>query len=118
MTDRFWAPGSEGASSGANTATNTNRPISTRPITELGLRSNRCRASAQRPTIWSRSTWSSWVSASVRLIACSPHPDPRVEPGVGDVHHQVDQHEDDGDEQDPRLQHGVVPEVDGLVHPA
>src|SRR4029450_1961754 len=107
INSRCCSFGSYGASHGAKRAANTKTPTKTKPTIAPGFRISRCHASRQSPL--GASSWISVASISATLTSdLSRVPNPGVDERVGDVHDQVDENEDEGEEQDPALQHRVV----------
>src|SRR5574337_174596 len=86
----------------------------TRPTMAGPLRRSRRRASPQRPRLARAATGR---LATAVPAAISAVPDARVEEGVADVHDEVHHEEDEGEDQDRRLDHEVVMVLDGVDPP-
>src|SRR6187431_2763059 len=99
--------------SGANTAVRTNRATRANPTSAPGFRMRRYHASPQSPL--GPSIWISLVSSSA--TDTSAHPDPRIEVRVRDVDDEVHEDEDEGHEEDPALEDGVVAVLDRACEP-
>src|ERR671915_845344 len=99
--------------SGAKTAVSTNRATSTNPAIAPGFRIRRRHASLQSP-LGASSSISRDSSCATDISA---HSNARVDEGVGQVDNQVHEDEDDGDEEDPALEHGIVAILDRLGEP-
>src|SRR5664279_5651131 len=113
---RSCARGSCGASSGANSATRMKRATRTKPMIAPGLRRSRRNASDQRPP-WPSNANSLDSSSATDTLLLPSEPDAGVDQAVRDVDEQVHEHDDDRDEQDPALDHRVVPVADRLSEP-
>src|SRR6266511_778731 len=103
------ASGSYGAMIGANTATITNTPMRNIPSSAGRLRRSRRRASRHRPLLARGS-----IRVTAATVVISGVPDPRVEEGVADIHDEIHEEEDEGENEDHRLNDVVVMILDRL----
>src|SRR4029450_13608747 len=145
INSRCCSFGSYGASHGAKRAANTKTPTKTKPTIAPGFRISRCHAPRHSPL--GASSWISVASISATLTREPPDDERvdrsfqtaaraeparpegdlasdvsrvsnlRVDDRVGDVHDQVDEHEHEGEEQNPALEHRVVAVEDGVSQP-
>src|SRR5690554_2728954 len=100
---RFCLAGGASAMTGARTATSTSASTSTRPNTAMRFRKKRRTAGERRKPVR--------TSGTARASAIA---DPRVEQGIGEVHQQVHDDEDHGDEQHGALHQRGVLRADGV----
>src|SRR5690625_796443 len=108
---RFWASGGTGASTGAKIATSTRARTMKSPTTAALLRRKR-RMGAERQAL----VKALWLVAAAALRSVIT--DLRVESGVGEVHQQVDEHENKGDKEHRSLDEGQVAGADGVYQHA
>src|SRR3954464_5091288 len=102
--------------SGAKIAMKMNAPTNRKPICAPVFRRTRRHASRHRPLGWSKT--SSADSSSATLIRASSRvPDPGVDHAVEQVDDEVHEHEDDREEEDAALEHGIVAVEDRLREP-
>src|SRR5437868_6930171 len=102
-----------GRRTGASTAAATKQSTKKAPTIAPGFRISRRQASLQSPL-----GASSWISrASSSTTDTSAVPDPRVDDRVREVDDQVHDYEDEGEEQDPPLEHRIVAAEDRVSQP-
>src|SRR5262245_19114528 len=112
MRSKALATGLYGAMKSANAATTTMTMMTAAPAAPSGLRRANRTVAASRLRGLRSSVSSMLVPRSVATVmqSLSPSfvPDPRVEPRIDDVHHEVGEDEDRHHQHDQRLCHRVI----------
>src|SRR5579864_4607084 len=103
--DRSTRSGSYGASTGASRATTTAASTTAPPAAAARLRTNLDTSPRRRDTGDDKTDGTaSGIGTRASVVVA----DTRIEDRVGDVHKQIRGHEDDGEEQDRRLNERIV----------